>query len=91
MSKAAGEFINRNVHVGQQAYAGLTEPVVSLLASRQVTLGTNFDLVHLQKHNWRMYKSLELYPKRYHNQPHAYLMFADFNDDFCSRCEFVIT
>lgn len=90
MSKQTAEINNRNVRVGQQAYTRLTEPVVSLLAGRQVTLRTNFDLVHLQKHNWTMYESLEFYSKHYHNRPHAYLMFADFNDDFCSCGEFVI-
>lgn len=90
MSKQTGEIIKRNVHVGGQAYTRLTEPVVSLLASRQVTLGTNFDLIHLKKHNWIMYKTLEFYSKHNHNQAHAYLMLADFNDDFCRCCEFVI-
>lgn len=95
MSKQCGGIINRNFQVTVRAYTRLTEPVVSLLARRQVTLRTNFNLIHLQLNKQKMYrfkfKQMKIEVLQiFWIKLHTHLMLTYFHYHFSSCCEFVI-
>lgn len=85
MINQCGGIINRNFQVTARAYTRLTEPVVSLLARRQVTFRANFNLIHLQLNKQKIYwfKFKQMKMKKYYK-------FSESNQELTS-CSHIFT